>query len=153
MTSLASGPDQIGLNGEIIQFSTCKLHKNGTQLRNFLWWTDRPRSLLCPCATISLLIQFCMNMLHFSECKFSRSKVLSSRTLCLHLYLTHSVHMSLGVLSVLIQHTHIVMECFGEIFMRPASPNPKYDPRENMVRQIQDMDETERRSNCTPNNS
>ena len=41
------------------------------------------------------------------------------------------------------------MECFGEIFMPPASPNPQYDPQENMMRQIQDMDETERRSNHT----
>ena len=53
----------------------------------------------------------------------------------------------LGVLSVLIQHTYIVMEPFGEIFMPPASPNPQYDPRENMMRRIQDIDETERRSN------
>ena len=39
------------------------------------------------------------------------------------------------------------MGYFGEIFIPPASPNPEYDPRENMLRRIQDMDEAERRSN------
>ena len=41
------------------------------------------------------------------------------------------------------------MEHFGEIFTPPASTNPQYDPQENMMRRIQDMDETERRSNRT----
>ena len=39
-----------------------------------------------------------------------------------------------------------MMDRFGEIFMPPESPNPDYNPCENMLRHIQNMDETERRS-------
>ena len=38
------------------------------------------------------------------------------------------------------------MDRFGEIFMPPESPNPDYNSCENMLRHIQDMDGTERRS-------
>ena len=33
------------------------------------------------------------------------------------------------------------MDQFGDIFTPPESPNPDYNPRENMLRCIQDMDE------------
>ena len=38
------------------------------------------------------------------------------------------------------------MDRFGDIFTPPESPNPDYNPCENMLRHIQDMDEAERRS-------
>ena len=39
-----------------------------------------------------------------------------------------------------------MMDRFGEIFTPPESPNPDYNPCENMLRCIQNMDEAERRS-------
>ena len=41
------------------------------------------------------------------------------------------------------------MDWFGYIFTPPESLNPDYNPRENMLRHIQDMDEAERRSTRT----
>ena len=38
------------------------------------------------------------------------------------------------------------MDQFGDIFTPPESPTPNYNPHENMLRCIQDMDEAERRS-------
>ena len=38
------------------------------------------------------------------------------------------------------------MDQFGDIFTPPESPTPDYNPRENMLKCIQDMDEAERRS-------
>ena len=33
------------------------------------------------------------------------------------------------------------MDSFSEIFMPPESPNPDYNPRENVLKHIQDMDD------------
>ena len=41
------------------------------------------------------------------------------------------------------------MDQFGDIFTPPDSPNPNYNPHENMLRHIQDIDEAERRSTHT----
>ena len=41
------------------------------------------------------------------------------------------------------------MDQFGDIFTPSESPNPDYNPCENMLRHIQDMDEAERRSTRT----
>ena len=37
------------------------------------------------------------------------------------------------------------MDCFQEIFTPPESPTPEYDPRENVLNQIRQMEYGDRR--------